>query len=87
MVKKQVIDIDFYVHNNLPYPLQKEAEKQGIEIKKGLMAVRTVVNSPHSYEFIMIGTTSADLKNFFRDLATEDGVDLNEVAQNIMKQV
>lgn len=83
--KKQVVDIDFYVHDNLPYPLQKEAEKQGIEIKKGLIAVKTIAGTPAKYEFVMIGRTSADLKNFYQDLAKEDGVDLNEVAKNLMK--
>ena len=85
MSKKQVVDIDFYVHDNLPIPLMKELQKQGIEIKKGLIAVRTIAGTPATYEFIMIGTTSADLKNFFRDLAAEDGIDLNEVAKNIME--
>lgn len=85
MVKKQVVDIDFYRDDNLPIPLIKEAEKQSIEIKKGLIAVKTVVSSPLTYEFTMIGKTSTDLKNFFNDLAAEDGIDLNVVAQNLMK--
>ena len=85
MVKKQVVDIDFYRDDNLPIPLKKEAQKQGIEIKKGLIAVKAIVSSPLTYEFIMIGKTSTDLKNFFHGLAAEDGIDLNEVAQNIMK--
>lgn len=85
MVKKQIVDIDFYVHDNLPYPLMKEAERQDIEIKEGLIAVKTVVSSPHTYEFTMIGKTSTDLKKFYQDLAKEDGVDLNEVAKNLMK--
>lgn len=85
MVKKQVVDIDFYRHDNLPYPLMKEAERQGKKIEEGLIAVKTIINSPRTYEFVMIGKTSNDLKNFYRDLAKEDGVDLNEVAKNLMK--
>lgn len=85
MNKKQVVDIDFYVHDNLPYPLMKEAERQDIEIKEGLIAVRTIGGVPATYEFVMIGKTSAGLKNFYRSLAKEDGVDLNEVAKNLMK--
>lgn len=85
MGKKQIVEIDFYRDDNLPNPLVKEAEKQSIEIKKGLIAVKTIVSSPLTYEFIMIGKTPTDLKNFFHDLAAEDGIDLNEVAQNLMK--
>lgn len=84
MSKKQVVDIDFYVKETLSYPLKKEAQKQGIEIKEGLIAVKTIAGTPATYEFIMIGKTSDDLKNFYRDLATEDGVDLNEVAEKLM---
>ncbi len=85
MVKKQVVDVDFYRDDNLPYPLLKEAERQGIEIKEGLIAVMTIINSPLSYEFIMIGKTPTDLKKFYHDLAAADDIDLNEVAQNLMK--
>jgi len=85
MVRKQVVDIDFYRDDNLPKPLIKEAEKQGIVIKKGLIAIKTIINSPISYEFIMIGKTPADLNNFFNNLAAEDGIKLNEVAENLMK--
>lgn len=85
MSKKQVVDIDFYVHDNLPYPLMKEAEKQCIEIKEGLIAVKTIAGIPAKYEFVMIGKTSTNLKNFYQDLAIEDGIDLNEVAKNLMK--
>lgn len=80
-----MIDIDFYVHDNLPYPLLKEAERQGIEIKEGLIAVKSIINSPLSYEFVMIGKRPANLRSFFHDLAAEDGIDLNEVAKNLMK--
>jgi len=85
MEKKQVVDMNFYRDDNLPIPLVKEVEKQGLEIKEGLIAVKTIIGSPLSYEFIMIGKTPADLKKFYYDLATEDGIDLNEVAQNLMK--
>lgn len=81
----QVIDVDFYRDDNLPYPLLKEAERQGIEIKEGLIAVTTIGGHPLRFEFIMIGKTSADLKNYFRNLAVADGIDLNEVALNLMK--
>ena len=85
MKKKQVVDINFYRDNNLPIPLKKEAEKQGIEIKEGLMAVKTLAGSPTTYEFIMIGKTQYNLKNFFYELAKDDGIDLNKVALNLMK--
>ena len=84
MSRKQVVDIDLYVHDNLPIPLMKELQKQCIKIKKGLIAVKTIAGIPATYEFIMIGKTSAGLKNFFHGLAKEDGVDLNEVAKNLM---
>ena len=85
MGKKQIVDIDLYRDDNLPIPLMKELQKQCIEIKKGLIAVKSISSSPLTYEFTMIGKTSIGLKNFFRDLAAEDGIDLNEVAQNLMK--
>jgi len=85
MGKKQVVDIDFYRHDNLPIPLIKEAQKQGIEIKEGLLAVKFIINSPLSYEFTFIGKTPDNLRNFFYELAKEDDIDLNEVAQNLMK--
>ena len=84
MTRKEVVDIDFYVHDNLPYPLMKEAEKQDIKIKEGLIAVKTIGVTPVKYEFVMIGKTSAELKIFYSDLASEDGIDLNEVAQSII---
>ena len=85
MNKKQVVDTGLYRDDNLPYPLQKEAERQGIEIKEGLIAVQTIAGVPATYEFVMIRKTSVGLKNFYRDLAKEDSIDLNEVAQNLMK--
>jgi len=85
MGKKQIVNIDFYRDDNLPIPLVKESEKQGIEIKKGLIAVKTIINSPLSYDFTMIGKTPTDLKNFFHDLAAVDDIDLNEVAKNLIK--
>lgn len=85
MSKKQVVDIGLYVHDNLPYPLQKEIERQNIEIEEGLIAVKTIAGIPATYEFVMIGKTSAGLKNFLYDLAAENGIDLNEVAKNLMK--
>ena len=84
-MKKQVIDINFYRDDNLPIPLEKEAKNQGIEIKKGLIAIKTIVGIPATYEFVMIGKTQNGLKKFYQDLAKEDGVDLNEVAKNLMK--
>ena len=83
---KQVVDIKFYRNDNLPISLVEEAEKQGIEIKKGLIAVKKISVSTHIYEFIMIGKTPTDLKNFFHSLAMEDFIDLNKVAQNLMKE-
>lgn len=85
MEKKQVVDVDFYRDDTLPKPLVKEAEKQGIEIEKGLIAVKTITSSPLSYEFEMIGKTPANLRNFFHNLAKEDGIDLNKVAQSLME--
>jgi len=84
MGKKQVVDMDFYRDDSLPKPLKKEAEKQGIEIKKGLIAIKTMIGSSLTREFIMIGKTPADLKKFYHELANEDGIDLNEVAKNLM---
>ena len=38
-----------------------------------------------TYEFVMIGKTPDNLRKFYFDMAAEDGIDLNEVAKNIMK--
>lgn len=86
MKKKQIVNIDFYRHDNLPYPLMKEVERRNIEIKEGLIAVKTIAGTPATYEFVTIGKTSADLKNFYRDLAEEEGIDLNEIAIKFMKE-
>ncbi len=85
MSRKQVVDIDFYLVETLPYPMAKEAEKQGIKIGRGLIAVKTIINSPIRYEFTNIKQGPDGLRQFYFDMAAEDGIDLNEVAKNIMK--
>lgn len=85
MSRKQVIDVDFYRDDNLPNPLRKEIERQGIKIEKGLIAVKFIMSSPLSYEFYMIGKNPENISKFYHKLAEEDGVDLNEVLKNLME--
>lgn len=86
-----LISVEFYLDDNLPNILIKEAEQQGIEIKEGLIAVASDIYDSsdnilkYKHKFYMIGKTSDDLKKFYHNLATEDGIDLNEIALNLMK--
>lgn len=78
MENKELFDIEFYRHDNLPEFLREEAKKQNIEIKKGIIAVETIISSDIQYKFNMLGNKLENFRNLFHKLAKEDGIDLNK---------
>jgi len=78
MEENVFVDIEFYRHDNLPESLREEAKKQNIEIKKGIIAVETIISSDPQYKFNILGNKLENFRNLFHKLAKEDGIDLNK---------
>lgn len=78
MEENEFFDIEFYRHDNLPELLREEAKKQNVEIKKGIIAVETIISSDPQYKFNILGNKLENFRNLFHKLAKEDGIDLNK---------
>lgn len=78
MEENEFFDIEFYRHDNLPEFLREEAKKQNIEIKKGIIAVETIISSDPQYKFNILANKLENFRNLFHKLAKEDGIDLNK---------
>jgi len=79
--KGRVVNVDVYPAGKLPSHLAEEAKRQGFQADRGLIAVKTLIGSPPSYEFDIVGSSPTQVKAFMVKLAKEDGVDLNEAVR------
>ena len=70
----------------LPIPLANEAKRQGIKLKKGVVAVKTVLSSPPSYEFVSVGNKPSKFKDFLSEIVKNDGEDLDEVVKRALAE-
>ena len=77
----RVVNIDFYPAGKLPSPLAQEAQRQGFRASRGLVAVKTLIGSPPSYEFEEVGSNPSQVKAYMVKIAKEDGADLNEAVK------
>jgi hypothetical protein len=86
MSSQRVVRIDFFTHDTLPQPLRAAAEAQGTKLGKGLVAVKTIVSSPPSYDFATVGNSPEEIQSFMESLAKEDGVELGTTVQKAFRE-
>ena len=84
MSSAKVVQINLFMANNLPSRLSKAAKEQKVDLGKGVVAVKTVISSPPSYEFIPVGTKPAEIQAFVQKLAKQDGVELSAAVQKAL---
>ena len=84
--KATVLTIDFFLADRLPPEIRKRADAKGFRPTSRLVAVKTVMGSPPDYEFDNAGSTPAEIKQYYRRLATRDGVDLDELAKRAFSE-
>lgn len=83
MEESELFDIEFYMDDKLPEFLREEAKKQNIEIKKGIIAVETIIASNPQYEFIMLENKLENFRNLFYQLAKKGGIDLDKALEHL----
>ncbi len=76
--KGKVVGISFYLADRLPLPLAEEARVQGLDTMEGLVAVKTRIGPPLTYDFESVESTPEGIRRYMGRLALEDGTDLNE---------
>jgi len=81
MENKELFDIEFYRADKLPAFLKEEVNKQNIELRKGIIAVKTTINSNPQYEFILLENKLENFRDLFYKLAKEDGIDLDKALE------
>ncbi len=86
MSSQRVVKIDFFTVETLPPRLKKTAEQKGTKLGKGVIAVKTIIGSPPSYEFVPIGSKPAEIQAFMEDLAKLDGVELGATVQKAFRE-
>lgn len=80
---KKVMTINFYPADRLPGPLAEKARGK-VNPKDGLVAVKTILASPPTYEFEVVGSTPEQIKAYYEKLAREDNAELDEVAKRTL---
>jgi hypothetical protein len=86
MSSQRVVKIDFFTVETLPKPLHEAAKAKGAKLGTGLVAVKTIISSSPSYDFIPIGNSPDDIESFMQSLAKEDGVDLSTTVQKAFEE-
>lgn len=87
MSSTKVVKIDFFTGENLPAGLRETAGKQGIKLSGArIIAVKTHIASPPSYELVDVGTKPAEILGFMETLAKEDGADLGKAVQKAFRE-
>ncbi len=74
----KVVGISFFLAEKLPQPLAEVAKAQDFGVSEGLIAVKTRIGSPPTYEFEEVGSTSKDIKAYMGKLAHEDGTEIDD---------
>ncbi len=74
----KVVSINFYQASKLPSPLAEIAKQQGFSLKDGVVAVKTIVGSPPTYQFERVGVSPKEIKAYQGKLAHADGTDIND---------
>lgn len=79
MSENKVVNVDFYTRTTLPQRLGDVAKEQNVDLGSDLIMVKTKIGSPPSYEFSSVGASPEEIQNLMRELAEQDGIDLERV--------
>ncbi len=72
----RIVKVDYYQADALPDGLKEIAKKQGFKAE-GLIAVKTLIASPPTYQFEKIGNSVDKIIDYMHNVARNDGVDLD----------
>lgn len=84
--KGKVVRIDFYTKKTLPDRLKQLASEQGTSLGEGLISVKTMVSSPPTYEFEVVGSKPAQIQTYMEKLAKIDGAELGTAVQKALSE-
>lgn len=80
-MKKIYREIEFAYAENLKGNVKKIAE--GNNITKGLVVIKTTIDSPPQYEVVQVETSPTE---FIRELAREENIDLNLALRRVSEK-
>ena len=62
------------------------AKERGVDLGKGIVAVKTIIGSAPTYDFVPIGNSPDDMEAFMQEMGKEDGVDLGATVQKAFRE-